>query len=149
MLKKSKSKIKRRNTEPALPNNQEGGGASQKRDPQGRLVAMKSDETNQVWAQITLPPSLLPAINPNQPSYTSRCFQCIDIWSFKEQKGSLFENVSWWLNKRINHVKIYKNLNTFLTATFTLNMFQSNWVRNHHVKINTCSITFKKAGSAY
>ncbi|XP_071481147.1 diacylglycerol kinase theta-like isoform X1 [Diadema antillarum] len=46
MLKKSKSKIKRRNTEPALPNNQEGG--SQKRDPQGRLVSTKSDETNQV-----------------------------------------------------------------------------------------------------
>ncbi|XP_041479327.1 diacylglycerol kinase theta-like isoform X3 [Lytechinus variegatus] len=49
MLKKSKSKIKRRNTEPALPNSQEGGAAGQKRDQQGRLTAMKSDETtNQV-----------------------------------------------------------------------------------------------------
>lgn len=53
MLKKSKSKIKRRNTEPALPNSQEAaaGAAGQKRDQQGRLTAMKSDETtNQVWA---------------------------------------------------------------------------------------------------
>ncbi|XP_030830206.1 diacylglycerol kinase theta isoform X2 [Strongylocentrotus purpuratus] len=51
MLKKSKSKIKRRNTEPALPNSQEAaaGAAGQKRDQQGRLTAMKSDETtNQV-----------------------------------------------------------------------------------------------------
>ncbi|XP_072041779.1 diacylglycerol kinase theta-like isoform X2 [Amphiura filiformis] len=44
MLKKSKSKIKRRNTEPALTNSSE----TSPRREQARLVAMKSDDSNQV-----------------------------------------------------------------------------------------------------
>lgn len=43
MLKKSKSKMKRRNTEPAISND----GASPRRE-QAKLVTMKSDESNQV-----------------------------------------------------------------------------------------------------
>ncbi|XP_038051588.1 diacylglycerol kinase theta-like isoform X2 [Patiria miniata] len=45
MLKKSKSKIKRRNTEPALNSND---GQTSPRREQARLVAMKSDEGGQV-----------------------------------------------------------------------------------------------------
>ncbi|XP_033640352.1 diacylglycerol kinase theta-like isoform X2 [Asterias rubens] len=45
MLKKSKSKIKRRNTEPALNSND---GQTSPRREQARLVAMKSDEGSQV-----------------------------------------------------------------------------------------------------
>ena len=75
MLKKSKSKIKRRNTEPALNSND---GQTSPRREQARLVAMKSDEGSQVWESL---PQIITDKKNNKSFFFFFC-QLYPSWCF-------------------------------------------------------------------